>query len=407
MRTEPDRAIETAVRGRPADMPVQLTAAIDGHDRTAYQVGACRALESASRTEVPESVEALRRLLCCAAWIEGHATHIYLVQAPDLLGEGDAAETARRHREAVARGLELQRAGAALAAAVGDSVLRPGGPSRPVPWQLPDRAALTALRPRLDDAVAAALATVHWVAGFDVPASVLDIPLIALDDPMPHPVAHGGARYPVDSGVGVLASNGTGFTLTEFESFISRPRTAPSHPRRAILHGTKAALTGPLARYALCGRYLHPKALRAAALAGLTPGERNPYRSALIRAVELVHALEEAAALIDRFPPAGPERILHTARRGRGIAASESPAGLVYQRYDLLPSGTVAAARVFGPDELNRSAIELDVRRTEREARRRDPHIDRSALDALRTGLLDNYEPCVPRPFPALDRSAG
>ncbi|HTJ70918.1 MAG TPA: hypothetical protein VL551_25475 [Actinospica sp.] len=399
------RSIETAVRGRPYMVPALLTAAIDGHDRTAYRVGACRALEAAFRIEVPESVETLRRLLCCAAWIEGHAAHIHLVQAPDLLGETSAIETARHHRRAVARGIELHRTGAALAAVVGEGVLRPASPDRPAPWPRPDHAALTALRRRLDDATAAALETANWVAGFDVPSSVLDIPLIALDDPMPHPVAHGGARYPLDSGVGVLASNGTGFTLADFESYISRPRSAPNHPRRAVLRGTKAALTGPLARYALCGRALRPAALRAAAQAGLTPDERNPYRSALVRAVELVHVLEEAAALIDRFPPTGPEHLVSTARPGRGVAAAESPAGIVYQRYDLLPDGTVRTARVVGPDELNRSAVELDVRRAERDARRRDPEIDRAGLEALRTGLLDNYDPGVIGPFPALDHS--
>lgn len=404
MNTAPARALETAVRGRPYGTAVLLTAAIDGHERTAYQVGACRAVEAALRVEVPEPIESLRRMLSCAAWIEGHATHIHLVQAPELLGEANAVETARHHRQAVARGIELHRVGAALASTVGEGVLRPATPERPAPWPRPRRSALTALRPRLDDAIGAAVETVRWVAEFDVPASVLDIPLIALDDPIRGPVAHGGARYPLDSGIGVLASNGTGFTLTDFESYISRPRTTPTQQRRALLRGTKAALTGPLARYALCGRSLRPAALRAASLAGLTPGERNPYRSALIRAVELVHALEEAADLIDRFPPTGPERLLATARPGRGAAAAESPAGLVYQRYDLLPNGTIGAARVIGPDELNRSAIELDVRRAEREARRRDPQIDRSALDALRTGLLDNYEPCVPGPFPVLHR---
>jgi coenzyme F420-reducing hydrogenase alpha subunit len=80
-------------------------------------VCACRAVEAALRVDAPGQVEALRRLLCCAAWIEGHATHIHLVQAPDLLGHADAAETARLHRTAVARGVEMHRTGAALAAA--------------------------------------------------------------------------------------------------------------------------------------------------------------------------------------------------------------------------------------------------------------------------------------------------
>jgi coenzyme F420-reducing hydrogenase alpha subunit len=404
MTTVSARAIETALRGRPFTVPTALLAGIDGHDRTAYRVCACRAVEAALRVDAPDQVEALRRLLCCAAWIKGHATHIHLVQAPDLLGHADAAETARLHRTAVARGVEIHHTGAALAAAIGESVLQPAAPHRGPLRASTDLAALAGLRPRLDDAVEAALRTVRWVAGFDIPTSVLDIPLIALDDPGPESAAGGLARYPIDVGVGVLVSNGLGFPLGDFESFVSRPRSGSMRTGRAALRGAKATLTGPLARYALCGARLHPAARSAAQQAGLVPGERNPYRSALIRAVELVHALEEAATLIDGYPTTGMSPPAVSPRPGRGVAAAETPAGLVYQRYDLLADGTVGAARVVGPHELNRTAIELDLRRAEREARRRDPSIDPARLDTLRAELTDNYEPCVSGSFPALDR---
>lgn len=407
MNTVSARAIETALRGRPFTVPTTLLAGIDGHDRTAYRVCACRAVEAALRVDVPGQVEALRRLSCCAAWIEGHATHIHLVQAPDLLGHADAAETAQLHRTAVARGVEMHHTGAALAAVVGESVLYPAAPQERPPRAGTDLAALARLRPRLDDAVEAALETVRWVAGFDIPMSVLDIPLVALDDRGPESAAGGLDRYPIDVGTGVLVSNGLGFPLGDFESFFSRPRGGPTRTGRAALRGAKATLTGPLARYALCGARLRPAARSAAQQAGLLPGERNPYRSALIRAVELVHALEEATALIDGHPTPGTSTPALSPRPGRGVAAAETPAGLVYQRYDLLADGTVGAARVIGPNELNRTAIELDLRRAEREARRRDPSIDPARLDTLRAELTDNYEPCVNRSFPALDRPGG
>ncbi|MBR7825631.1 hypothetical protein KDK95_04880 [Actinospica sp. MGRD01-02] len=384
------RAIEAAVRGR---RPAQVVALFDGmeegHERTAYRTCACRALEAADRREAAVSVDVLRRLLGCAAWIEGHTTHLHRVQIPDLLGHSGAADLVDREAAAVRRGLDLHLAGLELAEAVGEDALRVGGPAHP-----PEPAALTVVRGRLEDTVDAALRTVGWIAGIDVPASMLDIPLLVLDDPVPGPVAHGRARYPLDGGVGVLTSTGLGFPLSEFESYISRPRSGPPRAGRAALRGAKASLTGPLARNALCGRFLHPAARAAADLAGLTAAERNPYRSALIRAVELVHAIEEAVVLIDGYQVPDPPRPQppEQARAGRGFAAVESPSGLLYQRFDVLPDGTVGAVRLIRPEELNRTAVELDLRRAERTARRRDPDIGPEALATLRTELAHTYD---------------
>jgi sulfhydrogenase subunit alpha len=383
------RAIEAAVRGRRPAQVVALFAGMEGHERTAYRTCACRALEAADRRETAASVEVLRRLLGCAAWIEGHTTHLHRVQIPDLIGHSGAADLIDREPAAVRRGLDLHLAGLELAEAVGEDALRAGGPVHP-----PEPSALSRARGRLEEAVDAALRTVGWIGGIDVPSSMLDIPLLALDDPVPGPVAHGRARYPLDGGVGVLTSTGLGFPLGEFESYISRPRSGPPRAGRAALRGAKAALTGPLARNALCGRFLHPAARAAADLAGLTAAERNPYRSALIRAVELVHAIEEAVVLIDGYQvpdPPHPQPPEQT-RAGRGFAAVESPSGLLYQRYDVLPDGTVGAVRLIRPEELNRTAVELDLRRAERTARRRDPEIGPDALATLRTELAHNYD---------------
>ncbi|HET9172693.1 MAG TPA: hypothetical protein VFN97_24925 [Actinospica sp.] len=386
------RAFETAVRGRPFTEPAALLSHLEGPDRAAHVVAACRAVEAARHAWAPDQIEELRRLLCCASWIEGHATHLHRVQLPELLGHPDVAGFAAREPAAAARGLELHRAGLRLSVAVGEGVLRAGGP-----YQTPHRRSLTRLRPQLDDALAAAVETAHWVSGVAVPESVLDVPLLALDDPVTGPVGHGRARYPTDGGAGVLASTGLGFPLDEFESFVQRARSGPLSSGRATLRGAKASLTGPLARNALCGHLLGPVALGAARRAGLTAQERNPYRSALIRAVELVHALEEAAALVDGYEPPEPAPA-PAGGSGRGLSAVEGPSGLVYQRYDVLADGVVGAVRLIGPDELNRSAIELDLRRTERSARRRDPEIDSSRLAELRAVLTHNYQPRVPGP---------
>ena len=296
------RALEATIRGRRFTAAPGLAGTHGGPDAVAYRVGACRALEAALGVAPDERTRAARRLLCCAAWIDVHATHVHLVQAAEYLGHPDRASLAHAEPEAVRRGIELHRLGLELA----DTVGRVG------------RDGVRSLRPRLQDAVAAACLTVRWVAGFDLPESVLDIPLLALDDPSP--TGGSSLRYPLDEGIGVLTTSGLGFPLADFETHISRPRADPAHPTRARLHGVKAVLTGPLARYALCARALRPAARDAARAAGLEPRERDPHRSVLIRAVELVHVLEEAIDLADRFEPPPPTRPL-TPRAGHGIWA--------------------------------------------------------------------------------------
>ena len=108
---------------------------------------------------------------------------------------------------------------------------------------------------------------------------------------------------------------------------------APRRVRRALRRGAGAALdraarpparrdgaylVGPLARYALNRDRLSPLAREAAGAAGLEPVCRNPFRSIVVRCVEVLHAVDEALRLIDAYePPDPPARRRAAARRRR------------------------------------------------------------------------------------------
>src|SRR6185369_17250649 len=113
----------------------------------------------------------LRRLLYCGEWISSHALHIYLLHAPDFLGYPGVVEMARDHRAVVERGLALKKAGNAILELIGGF------------YRAPTRTELGELRAALDRAVDDAVATVDWVAGFDVPDFTHDHELLALVEP--------------------------------------------------------------------------------------------------------------------------------------------------------------------------------------------------------------------------------
>ena len=95
---EPPRFFEAFLRGRAHTEPPDLTARICGICPVAYQTSAMNAIEDACGVTLDPQVVALRRLLYCGEWIHSHALHIYMLHAPDFLGEPDIISVARNHR---------------------------------------------------------------------------------------------------------------------------------------------------------------------------------------------------------------------------------------------------------------------------------------------------------------------
>jgi sulfhydrogenase subunit alpha len=380
---EPPRFFEALLRGRRYTEPPDITARICGICPVAYQTSACLAIEDACGITVGGPIRELRRLLYCGEWISSHALHIYLLHAPDFLGYPGAVELARDHRAVVERGLALKKAGNALLELVGGRAIHPVNVRIGGFYRAPERADLVALaRTTLDRARSDALATVDWVAGFDFPDFTTDHQLLALTDP--------GGRYPIDTGTPVTSDGGT-FAVREFEDHIIEEQVPHSTALHARLAGHGAYLTGPLARYALNRHTLSPLAVEAARAAGL--GERctNPFRSIVVRAVELVYALDEAIALIDRYEPPRPPAVDVPVRAGTGYGASEAPRGVLFHRYRIAADGTIATARIVPPTSQNQASIEADLRRyVQARLDLPDEQLTHDCEQAIR-----NYDPCI------------
>jgi coenzyme F420-reducing hydrogenase alpha subunit len=96
-----------------------------------------------------------------------------------------------------------------------------------------------------------------------------------------------------------------------------------------------AYLVGPLARFNLNFSRLPEIAQQAARDCGLAPPCRNPFRSIVVRAVELVFACHEALCVIAEYEPPPAPRVEMPGRAGVGSAATEAPRGLLYHRYEI------------------------------------------------------------------------
>jgi coenzyme F420-reducing hydrogenase alpha subunit len=383
---EPPRFFEAFLRGRAYTEPPDITARVCGICPVAYQTSACQAIEDACGARVDGAVADLRRLLYCGEWIGSHALHIYMLHAPDFLGYPGVVEMAAEHREIVERGLALRGAGNAIMELLGGRSIHPVNVRVGGFYRAPSPAELAPLAEQLRSALPLAVDTVRWVAGFDFPDFTCPHELLALADP---------GRYPIERGT-LATSGGLAFTAAEFEQHITEEQVPHSTALHARLAGTGRDgdgryLTGPLARYTLNSASLPPLASRAAAEAGLGPDCHNPFRSIIVRAVEIVCAIEEALRLIDGYRLPATPAIAVTARAATGYGVSEAPRGVLYHRYEIDADGIIRSARIVPPTSQNQRAIEDDLLRFVQD--RLD--LDDARLTSACEQAIRNYDPCI------------
>ncbi len=377
---EPPRFFEAFLRGRSYTEPPDITARICGICPVAYQTSACNAIEQACGAQLDPPLAELRRLLYCGEWISSHALHIYFLHAPDFLGYPDAITLAQDHRGIIERGLELKKTGNAILELLGGRAIHPVNVRVGGFYRVPAPSELAPLAERLRRALDLAVGTVQWASSFDFPELELDHDLLSADDP---------GRYPIESGA-LRSASGLSFPVSEFPDHVTEEQVPHSTALHATLDGHRY-LAGPLARYSLNSGYLSPIARQAAADAGLGAQCRNPFRSVLVRAVEVVYAIEEALRLIDGYQRPGQPAVAVRPRAGTGHGVSEAPRGALYHRYVLDAGGLIRAATIIPPTSQNQAAIENDLR----QVAEANLGLDDAALTSLCERVIRNYDPCI------------
>jgi coenzyme F420-reducing hydrogenase alpha subunit len=344
-------------------------------------MSAVAAIEAAAGVEVPHGVRALRRLLYCGEWIESHALHVYMLHAPDFLGFESAVEMAREHRARVEAGLALKKAGNEVVRVIGGREIHPVNVRAGGFYRTPSRRELQALVPGLERARDLARETVRWVAGFEFPAIERDWTFVALRNPREYPMSVGR----------IAASDGLDIPPAEFFEHFEEEHLPHSNALHSRRKGGGPYQTGPLARYALNRERLSPGALEAAKEVGLEPVVRNPYRSIIVRALETLHAVEEALRTIAGFEPPDPPAVPIPARAGTGIGATEAPRGLLVHRYAIDWRGVLTDARIVPPTSQNQASIEADLRAIAE----RFLDLDDEALRHRCEQAIRSYDPCI------------
>lgn len=387
---EPARLFESMVRGRRFDEVSYIASRVCGICSPSHVVTDLIAVEDALGVQVSDRTNALRELLVYGSYIQNHATHLYVLAAPDYLGMPSVFPLAEADPGLFEKALGLKALGNELCTRVGGRSIHPitavvGGFTR----ELSDDE-YRKLAEKLRAAIEFAVTTVDVFNRFPVPDIETAGDMLAMVAPQ---------RYPVcDSRRARFLVSGEEFDRSDAEESIEEYAVDHSAALFARVRATGSTyMTSALARINASWGSLSQTAKFAAAKAGLRPPERNPFRNNVAQAVELVDALERCAGICDRLAAGefagSSEPVPFEVRAGRGVGFTEAPRGAVFHVVELDDAGLVSHASIMTPTAQNVANLEADMRVLAEKlvAEGADEDAIRSDIEKL----VRAYDPCL------------
>ena len=378
---EPPRFYEAFLRGRGFAEAPDITARICGICPVAYQTSAINAMERAAGVTVDPAIRQLRRLLYFGEWIESHTLHVYMLHAPDFLGYPSAIEMAGDHPTVVSDALRLKKLGNGIMTAVGGREIHPINTRVGGFYRAPTKHELQGLLPELYWARDTARRTVDFVAGLHFPEFDMDYEFVALRHPTEYAIVDGR----------IASTAGLDIDVSQWRDHFEELHVEWSNALHARITERGNYHVGPMARFTINHDRLTPLASEAAAAVGLRAGESNPFRSIIVRAVEIVLACEEAIGIIETYHRPDPPSTDVDPAGEVGHGASEAPRGLLYHRYEIDADGLITDAQIVPPTSQNQAQIEDDLRRYVVGR----THLDDDALQWQLEQAIRNYDPCI------------
>jgi len=378
---EAPRFFEGLLRGRSyADAP-DITSRICGICPVAYILSSSQAMEDAFGVSVDGPLRALRRLLYCGEWIESHVLHTAMLHAPDFLGYQDAFSLAHDHPGVVERALALKKLGNRIMEVVGGRAVHPVNTRVGGFYKAPGREQLLVLEEPLKWAIDAAADSLRFFAGLPFPEFEQDYHCVSLHHPDEYAIHEGR----------IVSNRGLDIARSDFLQHFSEQQVAHSNALHGRYRDGRPYLVGPLARYNNNQAQLSPLARDAARQAGLGTVCNNPFKSLLVRAVEVLYACEQALSIVQDYQPPDRPCVDIEPVAGIGHGCTEAPRGICYHRYQLDAQGIIRAATIIPPTAQNQPQMEADLAAVVQQ----NLGLEQAALQWRCEQTLRNYDPCI------------
>lgn len=378
---EPPRFFESILRGRKYSSVMDITARICGICPIAYQISSVQAIESIFGCEVSKEVEDLRRLLYYGEWIQSHVLHVFFLHLPDFLGVDSIFDINKTNPEIVKDVLKLKGFAGKIVEIIGGRVSHPVNIKVCGFHKAPKKEELWSLSSEIDHVYDTAVKLLDFVAKLDFPNYEIDgFLFVSLID---------GDNYPILKG-DIYSSDGLVVSKDEFLDYFQEYEVPYSNAKFCKRKDGKHYIVGPMARFNNNFELFKVETKDLAKKYNLTPPVKNPFKSIIIRMLEVVDCLQRTKEKIEGYNLKDPSSE-YKVKAGKGCGVSEAPRGILWHTYTVDEDGLVQHANIVPPTSQNQSAMESDVKRVF--MKRKDEEVEKSLTKAER--LIRNYDPCI------------
>lgn len=388
--TEPARLFESMVRGRDYTEISYIASRICGICSASHVVTNIKAIEHIFDIVPSDRTRAIRELLIYGSYLQNHATHLFVLAAPDFIGTSSVFPLAESNPELLESALGLKALGNELCTRVGGRSIHPitavvGGFTHEISSE-----EYLDLAQKMEEMIPFAVKTVDLFNSFSIPEIETQGDMLAMVEEDYYPIeCSDTARFlkaDITFDARDVAENIEEYVVPHSGALFSQVK-ATDEPY----------MTSALARINASWKHLSSSAKVAAAKAALRPPILNPLRNNEAQAVELVDALERCADICRKLAEsemAGDSSpVEFKVKAGRGVGYTEAPRGALFHDIELDENGKVVHASILTPTAQNVANLEADVRQLAESLVAKG--IDVGAIKIEIEKLVRAYDPCL------------
>lgn len=379
------RFFEGFAVGRKYDEAINIMSRICAICSVSHQISAVEALENSVGIEPTKQVHDFRVLLDHGENMQSHILHVGMLALPDFLGYDGAIQMVPKFPNEVKTVLSMKRTANDLQALIGGREIHPVN-IKPGGFGLyPTINQMKAMKEKLLQFKKDTQVIADLYATLKMPQYENKTEQVAVYD---------GKTYPFIKGNHKCLLSGKEVKPIDYKkNFIEEEVKAYSSAKFSTINKGEIYYVSPLSRVNINNKFLTDDAKSVQDQFEMKKPDFNPFNNNLARVIELMHCVDEAIEILEKYieKPPKDENKEFKISAGTGAIATEAPRGLLNHSYKVDKNGIIQQADVITPTAHNLNKIEDDTKKfAPMIADQQDKEIE-----LFLNMLVRSYDPCI------------
>jgi len=335
------RLIEGIIRNRPYEDAPIITSRICGVCPVVHNLAAIKAIEAALGVKPDDTVLLFRKLLLLGEIIQSHTLHVFLLSAPDFLGDTNDFNIIKKYPKELEMVFKVRDFSVKVMRVVGGRSVHPIATEVGGFKVLPEKKKLQEILSECDNILEKAKDSHKFIEKIKFPKLEVEL----------RPISSSQAgEYSFYGGDNIISGQGLDLSLQKFYKSIEELQRPKSVVKETSLY-KRHYLVGALARILNQNELLNPAAKK---LFKKMPEEvkSNPFYNLFAQSIEIIHCIEEIKNILEKLSSL---KIPHEIRQkivlraGEGVGSVDAPRGTLLHFYKINKSGKIVDCNIITP----------------------------------------------------------